>query len=282
MPEKSSATESGFHFIQDYKRCKRYFMHKHVNGLESIYKSTALCFGASAHAAMETWYNLLRDGSDLEFRLEQSKKTFMENMQMYFDDYMDPEKFAMDMDRGNRILTEYALANPAENYKVVGVELPLEAELPSGDVLTGRIDLVVETNQGRRMIVDHKFTGWAMSNFSKSVMASDQATAYKFLWEANYPDVPINTITFNICRGTKTQTEFRQVSVFKTRDDVKEYILDTTEELNEMASRISDSAARWPKNTEACFMYNKPCAFLELCQGENFDSLIGVKFVKRQ
>lgn len=45
-----------------------------------------------------------------------------------------------------------------EDWEVLATELPLEATLPNGFKFVGKLDALVKTSNGRRMIVDHKTT----------------------------------------------------------------------------------------------------------------------------
>lgn len=45
-----------------------------------------------------------------------------------------------------------------EGWEVLATELPLEATLPNGFKFVGKLDALVKTSNGRRMIVDHKTT----------------------------------------------------------------------------------------------------------------------------
>lgn len=280
---ESSATEAGFHFIEDYKTCKRYFKYSYVDGLEPIQTPTHLMLGTSLHEGMRTWYEMLRDGYTLQQRISEATRVSLGTLKSHFSDYADIDKYAEDYAKLENVFSEYGTAFPDERMKVLAVEELLEAELPSGDIVTGRIDLAYETEQGRRVICDHKSTGWSLANVCKTLKASDQTTMYKLLWDRNYPDKPINTILYNVVRMTKKgEVTFANTALAKTRNDVEEFMLDTADEFNELAQRLANPDARWPKTTKSCFMYNRPCPFLELCQGENFDGLIDIKFRKKE
>lgn len=45
-----------------------------------------------------------------------------------------------------------------EDWEVLATELPLEAELPNGFKFVGKLDALVKTRDGKRLIVDHKTT----------------------------------------------------------------------------------------------------------------------------
>ena len=45
-----------------------------------------------------------------------------------------------------------------EDWEVLATELPLEAKLPNGFKFVGKLDAIVKTSDGKRLIVDHKTT----------------------------------------------------------------------------------------------------------------------------
>lgn len=57
-----------------------------------------------------------------------------------------------------RTITGYAFFYEADELEVLATELPLEADLPCGYKFYGKLDAIVRTPGGRRLIVDHKTT----------------------------------------------------------------------------------------------------------------------------
>ena len=54
------------------------------------------------------------------------------------------------------------------------------------------------------------------------------------------------------------------------------------DEQYDIERRLFDPEARWPKNTESCFLYNRPCPFLDICKGQNYEALIGVQYEQKE
>lgn len=275
-------SDSGYHFVQDYQKCRRFFYYKYMYKLDPIDTSPALLFGHCMHQAMETWYTMLRDRTTPHARVNESIKVFEGAMAEVQEKYAYEDAFLTDIQRGRDILRGYGLQYPTETWKVLAIEEPLRHTFDTGDVMTGRADLVAESQQGRRYLIDHKFTGWSMSNVKKSLQNSNQATAYKFLWDSLYPDKPIHACMFNICRGYKGSTDYEQLIVAPNYKDIEEFRLDMLSLYAEIAQRASDPDARWPKNTDRCMDFNRPCEYLPLCQGTNYEGLIGIKYKVRE
>lgn len=276
------ASESGFHFLADYLRCNQYFYWKYPRALEPATKAPALIFGANIHLALAAWYDSLKRQEPFDMRLNAAMIAFRLGMEADRGEYSDPEKYDEDFVRGQILLQAYAVEYPAEGWQVLEVESPIEYEFENGDKFTGRMDLVIE-NQGRIWIVDHKTTGWSMSSLSRSLQVSDQGTGYLWLWNAVRPDTPAHGIIFNIMRQYKNNNNFKQIPVMKTDEDIERFKRESGFVLNQIAEKVSDPNAIWPRNTGACFMFNRPCQYLDLCFGSSYaEGLIGSTYKERQ
>lgn len=282
MGKPEGPSERGFHFVQDFRNCERYFKHFYLDDIEPLQKSPALLYGIAGHKGLETWYTMLKEGKTIQQRVKGALKSFEQEMYNVKEHYAYEDQWLTDLDKGKRTIQEYALVYSHETWKIHTVEQTLEKTLDSGDKLTGRIDLVVTSPQGINYIMDHKFTGWSVESFSRTLDASDQAAAYKMLWEAHYPDIPVKGTVFNILRNYKNDIKFRQHSVHKTDEDVREFEQGIRETFEEMNNKLADPYYSWPKNTDQCFKYNRACPFLDICKGmKNWENLIGTKYQYR-
>ena len=275
-------SESGFHFVQDYRNCKRYFYHKYVDDIESKDKPTAILFGIAAHRGLEEYYKLEKAGSlGLPQRIAKAVEAFKDEMQVLKQYYEYNDMFEADFARGQDLLREYGLTYSSDKWRIHSVESTLQHTFESGDIFTGRIDLVIVNEQGYLYVVDHKFTGWSIALFKKTQLTSDQATGYKLLWDSNNEQKVRGTI-FNIIRSYKGQTDYDRVVVTKTPADVEEFEQDMQADLIEMRQRLMDPNGRWPKNTDQCFKFNRLCPYADICQGmKNWQSLIGLRLKYR-
>lgn len=275
-------SESGYHFIQDYRKCKRLFHHKYIIGLEPLHTSPTLLYGNAIHAGLESYYEALRDNKGMKIASNRLVSRFRESMAKVKEEYVEPDYWVKDLKKGEHLLQQYPLwySQDITNYKVIGVEHDLWMPVgPSGSSrFTGRIDLVWSNNQGNRYIVDHKTTGWSIKNLKRTLGASDQATAYMALWNYHNPKMRVNGVIFNILREYQGSIDGDRLLVYKTQQDIDDFVEDLAYDITDLQNRIMDPKARWPKNTESCFLYNRPCPFLEICQGANYQSLVGLKF----
>lgn len=275
-------SESGYHFVQSYKNCKRKHFYTYIKALEPLYLSPALLLGTAGHVGLEEWYRKHQAGASPSQRAKAGRDAALGRLDDQRDLYFDPAKVEVHRRQLIDTFQQYGLEYYDENFKVLGVEHALSYTLPTGDIFTGRIDLSIMNHDARLMIIDHKFTGWNIDSFKRAQLTSDQATAYLMLWNKNNPSQRAAGVIFNIIRNYQGKTNFLQVPVYRTQKDIDQFEAEITEELGELAQRSINPTAQWSKNTDHCFAYNQPCAFLELCQGSKFDGLIGIKFKQKE
>jgi hypothetical protein len=276
------ASESGFHFIQDYLRCPQFFAWRYPGKLMPIHKEPSLIRGVAIHEALAAYYTHFLD-MDWIPRTNLAVDTFRSNMEESYDEYFEQERYAADLEWGEQLLSAYGMAYSKENaeYKCAfAVEQDVSFTFPdTGDQFTGRIDLGLSSYQGMDYIIDHKTTSWNIGNLIRSLSVSGQATGYIFMWNTAHPEQPVRGIIYNILRlFGKSAPEFKRSLVIKAPDDLEKFKLDIRYTLNEIAEKVASPTTRWVQNTEACFMYNRPCPYLELCLGADYQGLMGSRF----
>jgi len=270
---KSGASASGFHFLADYKKCQRYFQLRYTERLVRKFVSTKLIYGRNIHAALETWYTLLRDGHSRVERTEAMLTTFSTMMETSRPEYAEEDFFNADCAAGLQLLGAYAERWVIEGWHVLAIEQELEAQLPGGATLTGRVDLVVEDLYGSVYVVDHKTTGWSIDLLTRSLQISDQTSAYMFLWNANHPEKPAHGAIYNILRKNKSVIDFARPPVLKCNEDIADFIADAQDTFDEIAWRITEKR-RWNCNKASCMLYYRPCDYFDICTMPNSKALL--------
>jgi len=171
-----------------------------------------------------------------------------------------------------------------DGFQVIAVEKELEHVFDIDGkriLLTGRVDLVVKWKDDY-FIVDHKTTKWIISKVAESLSVSDQATGYIALWNKLYPEYYATGVIFNIIKlegrisGGDPIKDLRREIVYRSKDDIKEFLLDIHETSEEIAQKLKHP--RWVKDRNACYLYNHRCEYADLCAGANPDNLIGIAF----
>ena len=275
-------SESGFHFMQGFRNCQKKFYYQYIVGLEPLQPSPAILFGINMHTAMALWYKAYGKGEALHHRVMLAKRVFSIEQEKVRDSYAEPGLFESDCYDGVNMIEEYGLRYCDEIWTVRAVEEAVEYMFPSGLRMTGRVDLVVTSREGRNYIVDHKTTKWAIVSLMRELNKSDQASAYMHMWNAANPDLPVCGVMFNILRRGKTTCEFKQHLVLKSNEDIDNFVNSAEETLVEITAKVMRSDTVWTTNTDRCFDYNKPCPFMNVCPGDGYEGLIGTVFNKKE
>lgn len=283
-------SDAGFHFIQDFQRCEKYWGYKYYYGIEPLHDSRHVLYGHAMHVAMEKWYLLHDKGTATPVRVQQAKKAFIESMAQKEKRYFNHDEYEADKLRGLQTLEGYGLQYFNEYWRLAtvqrqdtgqiikAVEMPLRAVLPSGVHFTGRVDMAAYNREGRLYIIDHKNTGWVMYKLEKTLRASGQATGYLWLWNETFPNYRANAVVFNVLRNVNGNTEYKQIPVYKTQEDIDTFKKDVDIVLNRMLSIVDSPEPYFVRNTDQCTAFGAPCPYIKLCQGENFDVLLGRDF----
>ncbi len=283
--ELEGPSEAGYHFLQDWRRCQQYWAWTYYYGLEPMHTSPVLMYGIAMHEAMEAWYLGVMHNQPAHQKVKDAKVMFLASLTSMKDNYLYEDTYLADVDKGLTTLEQYGLEYSKESFVVEktpdgqpALEISCRSVLPTGDIFTGRLDLVVRGPQAIRYIVDHKTTGWAISMLERTLRVSNQATGYLWLWNEKYPELKAQAVIFNVLRNAKGSIDFRQVVVYKTEEDVERFKRDCTKTLNVIAEEVSKNNPIFTMNTDSCFKFNKACPYLELCQGSNYELQLGTKF----
>jgi hypothetical protein len=277
----NTASESGFHFLADYMRCQKYFEWRYVHKLVPKYPATALLFGRAIHEVLAWWYQR-NNGPYLEGDI---CIMFKRIMAQYKDEFSEEEWYNEKVIDGTAMLTKFVDTAHYNNWEPLAVEAPFEIMIPttpsSSAKLTGRLDLVVRDRcSGLIYVVDHKTTGWGIPALCQTLSVSDQATCYLLLWNENHPkEEQASGVIFNILRKCKSVVECMQHLVMKTTDDLDRFKRDAGYILSEIFRKTTTSDQCFPMNTGACYNFNKPCPYLDLCKGMAYQAMIGTSFI---
>jgi hypothetical protein len=273
-------TESGFHFINDYLKCQRYFEWRYIHKLVPKHPSTKLLLGQAVHKALELMF---KAPAVFKYTREELLQSFMVAMEGLRLQYVTDEDFDGDLITGRALLNKFFDDQGHKYWKPLAVEQELAVCFVDHDVvastLTGRLDLVVEAPDGLVHIVDHKTTGWSIALLCQSLSISDQASAYLLLWNTNHPERPASGVIYNILRKCRSVVEVAQHPVTRNEPDIQRFKRDAHYVLKEIKRKTTTADQVFPMNTGACHLYNRPCAYMDLCRGVNFEGLIGTVFV---
>lgn len=170
--------------VKTFRRCPKQAQYKYAERLKPrMQKSTPLKRGVWMHELLELYYK----GEDWKTRHKQ--------LTHEFSNLFDEEKEALgDLPREcMRLMQSYLWHygatpdDPYHGWKIHETELTLEATLPNGHVLRGRLDLLIEDQFGL-YVYDHK-THKTLPDFSSRLLDSQSAGYLWLCWKNKIPVV---------------------------------------------------------------------------------------------
>jgi hypothetical protein len=272
IPAKHGATHSGFHFIEEFKNCKRHWYIGNLIGFQPEKKPFMLLFGGAFHAGKAAFYKK-RD-------IEAGVRTFKAELKSSRPQMEEPEKFyPFLLERGPLMLRRWADThgyNDLSNYKVLAVEKILEVRLPNGYLLTVKPDAVLQASNGNIYIFETK-TSFFSANLQEDVVAlGDQATTYLYAWgkatgktaAGVVPDI----IYWNRNSRKSEDIEIRRGSLItRSKRELLEFQDGVMSDLMDMSARVrglakTNAASMFPRTTSHCIAYNRRCEYADICR----------------
>jgi len=273
--KKQGGTRSGFHFIEKFKNCKRFWYLENILGITPSKKPFMLIFGGAFHAGKASFY-LTRS---VEKAVAAFKKTLREDRDLI----EEADRFyPFLLERGPLMLYAWANMfgrNDLANYKILAVEKVFEVRLPNGYTITVKPDAVLQASNGAVYIFETK-TSFFSANLQEDVVAlGDQATTYLYAWwkatgkKANgvVPDI----IYWNRNSRKSEDIELRRGNLI-TRSDYElwSYEQGVMSDLLDMSGRVralggaraASPEALFPRTTSQCISYNRRCEFADICR----------------
>jgi hypothetical protein len=271
--KKQGGTRSGFHFIEKFKNCKRFWYIENILGITPAKKPFMLIFGGAFHAGKAKFYTSKGD-------INAACAAFKASLKSERADMEDAEKFfPYLLERGPIMLHRWADTfgkNDLANYKVLAVEKVFETKLPNGFTLTIKPDAVLQASSGAIYIFETK-TSFFSANLQEDVVSlGDQATTYLYAWKqatgkkANgvVPDI----IYWNRNSRKSEDIELKRGNLI-TRSDYELYAYEqgVMSDLLDMSGRVrgldkSSPEALFPRTTSQCIAYNRRCEFADICR----------------
>lgn len=172
--------------LKTFRRCPKQAQYKYVERLKPRMLGRPLRLGTWMHKLQEVKYL----GGD--WKQEHARQTA--KFKKLFDEEQD---FIGNLpDDCNRLMESYLWHYKNDNWKILETEFILEAELPDGSRMRGRIDNLIEDQFGL-WIVDHK---WHRSFPDNSYRVLDQQSG-GYLWLALKNKIPVQGHIWNYGRS---------------------------------------------------------------------------------
>lgn len=254
--------------LSTFKLCpKKYYyrMTLHLTPIVSVnYKAE---YGTAFHKAMEVWYQTQS--------LDKAITVFNEHWLPF--EGMDSSNLRTLLN-GVKLLSEYVSLYPIEPFKVKQIEIGFISELSNHYLYQGKCDGLVEHNDGKLYILEHK-TSAAKGYISLN--PNNQIDGYIY-GVGQISKLPIHGCILNQVYISKKQNEFVREMTTRNPLDISNFIIDTITWCDGV-NRCNDSGI-WPKNTNNCNAYWKACEYKMLCSSppESLPSIEENCFIKSE
>lgn len=242
-----------------------------------------LIYGQAFHYALQYLYDKQHEAGryTLEERdADEAWLLFMEHYRKFFPEETDTDKAPKDPTNTDKALKEYvALYSKVDRYEVLYSEISGAVPVSkSGRLLHFRLDAVLrEPANGTYMVMEHKTSKWGAHLWEAAQSMSLQGGVGVHVLSCLYPKEKVKGLVYNGIFLFKKGNEFRRLPFFRREDAMQDwlttvnYYLDLWDkELEILMTTDKEDAPcmlSFPKNPNACVMYNRPCPYIDFCRG---------------
>lgn len=240
-------------FARNEKEFERRYIYR-----EPSRKSATTVAGTAYHAALQLFFENLRDTGSLTPLAEMQEEAFKAIDKVRANEWKLGKKTPT-VEKCVEVATKTAnslIANFCKEQsvytddlaRVVAVEMRTDAWLVVNGVdiplpCHGQIDLVIETADGRRVIVDHKSKSAYTDESELGFTGAKQAIVYALSWEANNPGFPIDEVWYVENKHSANKNEgpqLRKMAISLDPDTRRLYEAILYEPLRRMIQAASD------------------------------------------
>jgi len=273
-----------------YKRCPRAAYFRHERGWTTLGTEIALAFGQSWHAAMDVVWPAVKEGHSKDDVLMGAMTAFMrtweeEGMPPWSE--ITPEKQEQLSPRTPGVAAEmlhHYIDDRArfirECEEIIAVERPFAVPLYTDNPhiqYIGRLDKVVR-REGRIYVIEHKTTSLyrKATNFADSFVQSfspnSQVDGYTHGAHMLFGPKVRGVLVDAALVHKQIHDAFKFIPVIRALEQLDAWLVETKDWINRYLmdrARVEEGKVMvaFPKNTAACFDWNRPCPFLEICKG---------------
>ena len=279
MAEKRRESHAGFHFFNLFQNCPRKFFLKYPVGWTPFYTEPPLIEGAAFHEGKAHFY---KHGS-----IEDARKLVEREIKRRKNDYEQESAYERGLYRVPILFTHWALdwgELDLETYEFLEVEVGRKATLPNGFYLTVRPDAIGRRkDDGRIYILETKTTGYSVLITEQGVYYGDQATSYLYATAQAHPSWPIEGVVPDISYWHKGSTDPTKIKnsrgavVRRSPEQLRQFGLSTMNIISDISQRVKavqagiDPLAAFPRNTQWCVSYARPCEYADICRKDNLN-----------
>lgn len=173
--------------VTEFLRCAKRYDYRWVQELEPKQANEKLTIGSAIHKFLEVWY---ATGSQLGAFT--ALEAYMQEQSASMDEVTYSEAVTLIAEVCDHYIAHYG----KENWKVIAAEMPFRIHLEGSIYYTGTIDMLVQDQDGKYWIVDHKTTN-SLDIFDKNSDMDRQISRYWYAIE-RYMDINIQGFIYNI------------------------------------------------------------------------------------
>lgn len=270
--------------------CPRKYYYSYEKNLRPSQGSTALRYGIVYHAAMDAFYNHVKergwthDGKAVEVALEAAKTSWEEesSKQTFYNDYRTMENFVQSLmayishfhfDEGMLEVVKTERPFKLRMNLSPGEEWDFPLLTKEGLAFTGKIDAEILLN-GRLWQLEHKTTGQALSVQKKRLHRSPQLIGYAYAGQRLNPEDPPEggLVTLHHLSAYKSKVtgeygkakiQFERIPQMFTEGDFISWRLSflSTAEMILRNKEIN----LWPVQLDHCYQFGR-CSYAPLCE----------------
>lgn len=174
--------------VTDFLRCRKKYQYGWIQNLQPKQKNDKLTIGSAIHKFLEVWYTTYRESEAIVAMVDYIYENCDGLEQMQIDDMCELAK---------KVCENYvAHYGHDTGWTVKAIEMPFNIHLEGRINYTGTIDLLVEDEDGKLWIADHKTTA-NLDIYDKNSDMDRQISRYWYAIE-RYLDVKIEGFIYNI------------------------------------------------------------------------------------
>lgn len=240
-------------FARNEKEFERRYIYR-----EPSRKSATTVAGTAYHAALQLFFENLRDNGVETSLAEMQEEAFKSIDKVKANEWKLGKKtptvekcVETATKTANALITNFCKEQSvytADLAKVVAVEIRTETWLVVNGVdiplpCHGQIDLIIETNDGRRVIVDHKSKSAYTDEAELGFTGAKQAIVYALNWEAHNPGMPIDEVWYVENKHSANKdggAQLRKMAIILDPDTRRLYEAILYEPLRRMIQATSD------------------------------------------
>lgn len=165
------------------------------------------------------------------------------------------------------LLEGYTKQFPKEDFRIVGVEMPLAWYIGGDYYYVGIVDGLISFEPIGLLVHEYKRTSQIATDWVARFQLDHQTTGYVLLGRKNGHDV--KGAVLSVLRATKYPEYVRDTVITPDWliEEMEQELRALIGELDHRRQRaLEDGYEMWfPKNTNACFQYNQACPYRKLC-----------------